>query len=101
MARVMLLLLLLLLLLSVLCRPVGCPIDRQEDRGGVAVQGLSCVVRSCASLVAHACLARSAQLLSQNALTRGWLVAAVERMKGSVMVRQRMRLSTACLFALS
>jgi len=54
-----------------------------------------------ASLVAHACLARSAQLLSQNALTRGWLVAAVERMKGSVMVRQRMRLSTACLFALS
>ena len=79
---------------------MGCPIDRQEDRGGVAVQGLSCVVRSCVARC-HACLARSAQLLSQNALTRGWLVAAVERMKGSVMVRQRMRLSTACLFALS
>ena len=82
MVRVMLLL--LLLLLSVLCRPVGCPIDRQEDRGGVAAQGLSRVVRLCvARCPCLPCRLRSA------ALTRGWLVAAVERMKGSVMVRQQ------------
>ena len=46
---------------------MGCPIDRQEDRGGVAVQGLSCVVRSCvARCPCQPCTQRLA------GLTRGW-----------------------------